>query len=409
MMRRIGRTLKTRRVIATKHRIGRGVVRQIQQTADGAYRYRYFGGFRLLLAVLVMIQHFAADLAPAPLAAALAPYAIGSMAVLAFFALSGFVITEAVDAVYRNRAGPFLTNRLLRIVPHFLLAVALSMAAHALFRHVGGEHLWRSQPSFPDPAFALPNMLLNFAGIVPGVDRFIDYNFLDITWAVRVEMAFYLGMAVCIAIGKLLPWRHGFAAVAGALLLLLLPLSWRAMHGFGPAMLVFVPYFAFGAGLYFATTGSRAGWLTVLVTVPVPLWHQAEHLAQAASTQNIPLSVTGNLLILAALLAGMTALGFARIRSGRETDRWLGNLTYPLYLYHEVVLIVVLTFSPVYAYTTLAAGILLSLLLAAGLMALVDPAMTRARDRVRGRALQMRPRPTAGPLRRTTAWRPVPR
>jgi peptidoglycan/LPS O-acetylase OafA/YrhL len=386
------------------------VVRQIHQTADGAYRYRYFGGFRLLLAALVMIQHFAADLAPAPLAAALAPYAVGSMAVLAFFALSGFVITEAVDTVYRNRARPFLTNRLLRIVPHFLLAVALSMAAHALFRAVGGEHLWRSQPSFPGTAFALPNMVLNFAGIVPGMDRFIAYNFLDITWAVRVEMAFYLGMAVCIAIGRLLPWRHGFAAVAGALLLLLLPLTWRAMHGIGPAMLVFVPYFAFGGGLYFATTGSRAGWLTVLVTVPVMLWHQVGQLAQAASTQPVPPSVTGNLLILAALLAGMTALGFARIGRGREIDRWLGNLTYPLYLYHEVVLIVLLTFSPVYAYTTLAAGVLLSLLLAAVLMALVDPAMTRARDRVRGRALQTRTRPAAGPSsRRTTAWRPVPR
>jgi hypothetical protein len=91
MMRRIGRMLKTKRVIAVKHRIGQSVVRQIHQSADGAYQYRYFGGFRLVLAALVMIQHFAADLAPAPLAAALAPYAVGSMAVLAFFALSGFV------------------------------------------------------------------------------------------------------------------------------------------------------------------------------------------------------------------------------------------------------------------------------------------------------------------------------
>jgi peptidoglycan/LPS O-acetylase OafA/YrhL len=385
------------------------VVPQIQQTADGAYQYRYFGGFRLLLAALVMIQHFAADLAPAPLATALAPYAVGNMAVLAFFALSGFVITEAVDAVYRRRAGAFLANRLLRIVPHFLLAVALSMAAHALFRAAEGEHLWRSQPSFPDTAFALPNMMLNFAGIVPGVDRFIGYNFLDITWAVRVEMAFYLGMACCIAIARLLPWRHGFAAVAAALLVLVLPLSWRAMHGIGLPMLAFVAYFAFGGGLYFATSGSRAGWLTVLVTVPAMLWHQAGRLAQAALTLPVPPSVTGNLLILAALLAAMAALGFARISRGRSTDRWLGNLTYPLYLYHEVVLIVLLTFSPIYAYTTLAAGIVLSLLLAAGMMALVDPAMTRARDRVRGRALQTRPSRSAGPSRRTTAWRPAPR
>ena len=113
------------------------------------YQYRYFGAFRLLLAALVMVQHFGADVAPAPLADALGPFAVGSMAVLAFFALSGFVITEAVDAVYRGRPGAFLTNRLLRIMPHFILAVAFSMLAHAIFRVAGGVRLWRSQRGFP--------------------------------------------------------------------------------------------------------------------------------------------------------------------------------------------------------------------------------------------------------------------
>src|ERR1700748_2272948 len=114
------------------------------------YQYRYFGAFRLMLAVLVMVQHFGADLAPAPLASFLAPYGFGSVAVLIFFALSGFVITEAVDSVYRTRPAAFLSNRLLRIVPHFLLAVILAMLAHEFFRLAGGVRLWRSQPSFPD-------------------------------------------------------------------------------------------------------------------------------------------------------------------------------------------------------------------------------------------------------------------
>src|ERR1700760_1525893 len=98
-----------------------------RQGSINLYQYRCFGGFRLLLAVFVMVQHFGADLAPAPLAIVLAPYMPGGVAVLVFFALSGFVISEAIDAVYRDRAVPFLTNRLLRILPHFLLAVALSM------------------------------------------------------------------------------------------------------------------------------------------------------------------------------------------------------------------------------------------------------------------------------------------
>jgi peptidoglycan/LPS O-acetylase OafA/YrhL len=117
-----------------------------------------------MLAMLVMLQHFAADLAPMPLALAMAPFAAGSMAVRVFFALSGFVITEAVDCVYRDRPGAFLANRLLRIGPHFVLALALSMLAHEFFRLAGGEHLWRSQPDFPPDAFAINNVLLNFLG-----------------------------------------------------------------------------------------------------------------------------------------------------------------------------------------------------------------------------------------------------
>ncbi len=164
-----------------------------------------------------MLQHFAADLAPAPLARAFTPYAVGSIAVLAFFALSGFVITEAIDCIYRERPGAFLGNRMLRILPHFLLAVALAMLAHEIFRATGGERLWRSQPSFPADAFTPANVALNFIGIVPLADRFIDYNFLSISWAVRVEMAFYLVICGCITIGRTLPGRRGFALAASGL------------------------------------------------------------------------------------------------------------------------------------------------------------------------------------------------
>ena len=129
-------------------------------SVDAAYPYRYFGVFRLMLATLVMMQHFGDDLAPYELTVALAPYTVGDVAVVVFFALSGFVITEAVDAVYRVRPLPFLANRLLRIVPHFLLALVLTMLAHEFFRISGGVRLWRSQPSFPDGAFAVHNVLM---------------------------------------------------------------------------------------------------------------------------------------------------------------------------------------------------------------------------------------------------------
>jgi peptidoglycan/LPS O-acetylase OafA/YrhL len=367
---------------------GRAQTRRANRSAESVYQYRYFGTFRLLLATLVMAQHFGADLAPAPLAIAMASFSPGSVAVLVFFAMSGFVITEAVDSVYRNRPGSFLANRLLRIVPHFLLAVALAMLAHEFFRLAGGVRLWRSQPSFPDDAFNLTNVLLNLLAILPMGKRIIQYDFLTITWAIRVEMAFYVAMAGCILVGRRLPRARGFAVIATLVSLLLLPLAWFAVHQHGPEMLMYVPYFAFGGALYFATAGSRAGWLIARVSVPLMLWQFIEAQIRIVPIQGIPLSLTGNLVILVVLLIMMTALAFAPISKGRYVDRALGNLTYPLYLYHEVVLIVVLTLTTGYAYTTLAITVVLSLVTAAALMALVDPAVTRYRDRVRGQALE---------------------
>jgi hypothetical protein len=61
----------------------------------------------------------------------------------------------------------------------------------------------------------------------------------------------------------------------------------------------------------------------------------------------------------------------------------------------------VLTVTTGYAYSTLAAGVALSFMTAALLMALVDPAVTLWRDRVRGRTLQpagQRVRSAATPL-----------
>jgi peptidoglycan/LPS O-acetylase OafA/YrhL len=356
-------------------------------TPASPYRYRHFGGFRLLLASLVMLQHFGADLAPEPLMLVLAPYRLGDMAVLVFFALSGFVITNAVDAVYQSRPGAFLGNRLLRILPHFILAVAWSMAAHQLFSLAGGERLWRSQESYPDAAFGPLNVILNFFGVIPLLDRAIDYNFLDITWAIRVEMAFYVIMAACIAIGRMLPGTRGFAKAGVCTVVLLIPLFALTISGRGIGMFAFLPYFVFGVALYFASVGRRTGWLVVALSVPAMLW-QCITQSNALAAGSEHLAVSGNVIVLVVLLCLMTALTFTTIARGRQVDETLGALTYPLYLYHENVLVIILTFTVGYSYFAFVGGIVLSLAVAVAATALIDPLVNRYRDLVRGGALQ---------------------
>ena len=86
---------------------------------------------------------------------------------LAFFALSGFVIAEAADIAYRGRPVAFLGNRLLRIVPHFVLAMAMSIVLQGYFVAAGTLHVERYAPPPPGSAFSLRNIALNFASILP--------------------------------------------------------------------------------------------------------------------------------------------------------------------------------------------------------------------------------------------------
>ena len=351
-----------------------------------AYTYRCFGAFRLLLAALVVFQHFSGDLAPDSFAYWLLPYEVGGVAVLVFFALSGFVITEAVDQIYWNKPLGFLTNRLLRIMPHFIAAVALSILLHYLAWETGTQRLWRSQLSFPfEIAFSLRNLLLNFTDILPLSERFIDYEFLDIVWAVRVEMAFYLVVFFLLIVSRVRPGRSGLGLAFGAALVPISAIFVMAMHGKFPGTFTFVPYFVFGAALYFAFQGARAGSCVAVISLLAMVWQYL-----AARTTNPLLAteeraVATDLVVLALLLSLMIVLARGRITSFRSIDAYCGNLSYPIYLFHQNVLVALLIITAGYSYPVFVLGMLLSVVIAIAAHASIDPLVNKYRDRVRGR------------------------
>jgi PAS domain S-box-containing protein len=101
----------------------------------------------------------------------------------------------------------------------------LAMLAHETFLLAEGTRLWRSQPSFPaDIGFAPRNILLNFAGALPLANRLIDYNFLDIAWAVRVEMTFYFAIFLALLLGRTRLGTHGFGWILACMLILVAPM-----------------------------------------------------------------------------------------------------------------------------------------------------------------------------------------
>ena len=99
-------------------------------------QYRPFGALRLGLALLVVAQHFQ-HLLPEDQRTAFHRLGLGAVAVAVFFAISGFVVAEANAVFYPGRPGAFLANRLLRVVPPYFAALALSVLVHAALWQAG--------------------------------------------------------------------------------------------------------------------------------------------------------------------------------------------------------------------------------------------------------------------------------
>jgi peptidoglycan/LPS O-acetylase OafA/YrhL len=124
-----------------------------------------------------------------------------------------------------------------------------------------------------------------------------------------------------------------------------------------------------------------------LICIPMMLFHCWWAPAVNPASGAAPPSLVGNVAMLVVLLAIMTALAGVTLQQRKTLDRYLGDLTYPLYLYHEIILVVVLTFSATYSYTLLFVAMGISLGFAALMGAIVDPVIELYRDRVRGMRL----------------------
>ena len=357
----------------------------IRAGANAAPAYRPLGTFRFVLALLVVAQHFT-NIGPEAFNGAVAPLGLGSLAVLVFFAVSGFVIAEAIETFYRGRAGAFLTNRAIRIFPPLLATLALSLAVYALLFRLGPV-------ASPDALGAgmldasilsLSNIAGNIAAMVPGMKMLgfrEDFTFVAVAWSIRTEFLFYFVMAAAL----LLPGRW----YRPALVLIAVAASVGfVVHiaGRGPETLRFVPYFVFGVAAYYALAGQRIalGLLTLaslgcvveFVTSPVM---QIPALIAAYG----PIPVDARFALLVGLMAAIPLLAILSAGRFERIDRVLGDLSYPVYLNHCVVLPAVRTLLPDLGMAGLAAVTLYALALSYVMYALIEPGLIGLRNRVR--------------------------
>ncbi|WP_454691835.1 acyltransferase family protein [Achromobacter aloeverae] len=323
----------------------------------------------------------------------------GRLAVQLFYVISGFLISYILNAndTYRS-AGRFYTNRILRIYPMYivvaLIALVTNLAIHPAFMEV-----YDRSPPLADLCLMLANVFIvgqdwiMFAGIKNGLLAWTGaYTNSDVplydgllvpqAWTLGVELTFYLiapfilrslrtvlllflaSLALRVVllgmgIAQSDPWSYRFFPLELALFLagalshrLLLPLFTRLSR-----RLRFLPELA--TGLFVLYT---------LFHFSVPLNHNAR-----------------DALVLM-IFATFLPLAFI-FQSRYRLDKKIGQLSYPIYICHAVVMLLVGQMTALLGITDALAisglNVLLSIAAAWLLYQAIDHRIERLRQRVK--------------------------
>ncbi len=361
--------------------------------------YAILDPIRFAAALLVLAFHAAGAFLPAQTFAAtgIAFVRGGWAGVDLFFVISGLVVGmaaqrewQATPTSYRSR---FLLKRLARIAPLYLVtcAVYLAFVDDAVLR---GDSAWRqvlSHVSFTHNFW--PDTMMSINGA---------------TWSLSNEFQLYLILILAT------PWLARRSPKAILLLAFGIALAWRVgsylalIHFFPENGQVLAQHYglvtpgmidSFGAGVALAVWRGRGGelaqrwrWLNgvFLLGLPLALWH-----AGTVTVQSLQANIGYALLmhsVLAALLAlfllGALELSQRHLATGHHWLRHLGDLSYGIYLWHGIVLVLVqraMPDSP--GLLRLVAVVVLSLVLAwIGFRLIERPVLTRIQAWLKARA-----------------------
>lgn len=357
----------------------------------GGLPYRRLGSLRFQLALLVLLWHGLphADLGAPWLAAS----AFGPLAVMVFFVLSGFIIVEAVLAYYAGRPGAFLANRVVRLWPPHLAALAVTA-------------LVLLAAETPPGTYALGNLAANALALFPTVpltDPLLGaaprLDLLPVVWALRAEFLFYFAVAALLLSARLLSrpaQRLLLPTVLAATLLA--SLLFHHFWALSPRLVFYAgiaPHFVLGASLALGLSGQLPRHVALPIAVAALLQGTAHALTfqiddrdTLAWSQPVAWERIGG----AALYLALLALAWRRFHRpveglAKARDRYLGDLSYPLYLLHWPALLLTALVWPVPHWSNLLVAIVFSLLLAGTLQLLLDPPLQAWRRRLRGRSL----------------------
>lgn len=291
---------------------------------------------RFIAALAVLAFHYLVAYAsvwgdrPAELFPAVAPIAgLGILGVELFFMISGFVI---LMTIWGRGLGSFARSRFIRLYPAYWLSLIAVAGVYGL-----------TDAKALDPKLSASDYLVN-ATMFQRLVKVGDAS--GVYWSLWAELRFYLLASILVVVGVTYGRVLVFCGVwlAGALGAELLgnPVLSEIL------MPRYAPYFIAGMALYLIHKhgGAWLPWIYVLGSYGMSLHAALERVRgriELAGFKNMPVTDTSVVITvtLIYLVMALVALGLLRMRA-RPVFTALGATTYPLYLFHSVIAVVLI-------------------------------------------------------------------
>jgi peptidoglycan/LPS O-acetylase OafA/YrhL len=310
------------------------------------------GLIRLILALAVVLNH----------SKPIHGYFVipSNAAVTLFFMISGFYMALVMTEKYTgpNRIRGFYSNRILRLYPMYLISVALMLGVQSYLHHrTRGDYTsaWQGDYAMLPWSAKLPLLLPNIALVgsdipwmfhygrksgwhfslgpgsrdAPDAVRTGQYLLIPPAWSIGFELWFYL------LVPFLVVWRtRSLVVLALISLAVRLALEWNApwsSYFFFPANLCFfvwgmLAYRIYRSKSYVKVATQRRVNLVFLVVAMAIIFRQC-----------IPFYRNYDWGLY--LLLGVTLPCLFQASKHWTLDRWIGNLSYPIYLIHASVIL----------------------------------------------------------------------
>ena len=274
------------------------------------------GFYRLLLAYLVAVSHTGVEWG------GVNP---GIVACISFFLLSGYVMTALIDRHYASleRVGAFYADRALRLYPQFLFySLATILAAEAF----GLRHQWMTAaPSLPSDLAQLTMAPLNCGPCFPDM-------LMPQAWSLGLEVCFYAVFPFLLIPEKRAPFALASAGIFALAYCARLSADWFTYR------LLFGNLFVFMLGSWLRRPDPRYGRALVygFLAAAVVLLALAETVW--------PHRASVNDMLLGIVLGLPAVICLTRLRPGGKAQALAGDLSYGVFLNHNLLI------TPLYAW-----------------------------------------------------------